>query len=196
MLKKLLVAALLGFQALVVAAPQAQATVPEWSVIRLQDKAEGYANCRQSPDGKSRVVATFREGTAVEAQYYNGTFTQIFQSSSFVPGARKARCYVSAPLVKPLNTDSVKGIIYGGSYKMTEGFGIRCRKYPGLEAPSVRNISKGTALTISTIGLDTTNQTWGRTQFGCYVIGEPLYLQWTGQGENPNSACHYMKEGC
>lgn len=196
MLKQFMLAGLVGLQLAVLAAPKAQAVVPEWSVIRLQDKATGLANCRVKPDGKSQIVATFREGTAVEAQYYNGTFTQVFQSSSFASGARKANCYVSAPLVKPLNVNSVKGVVYGGTYTVTEGFGLRCRKYPGLEAPTVRTIAKGTKVTISNIGLDSTNQTWGRTQFGCDIIAEPLYLKWAGTGEDPNTMCHYMKEGC
>jgi hypothetical protein len=185
---------LLALQLGLLASP-ARAVVPEWNVVRLQDKSSAV-NCRVKPDNSSRVVAIFREGTAVEAQYYDGKSVQIFQSSSFVPGARRAHCFMSASLVKPLDTDNVRGFVYGGDYRVATILPLGCRTFPGTEAPLTRRFARGTQVNIRTIGFDSKLQAWGRTEFGCYVIAQKSSLTRVGPGESPDAMCHYLKDPC
>lgn len=195
MVKRVLAALSAAALSVVFTGGAARATVPEWHLVRLNDKTS-LLNCRERPSTRSRVVGTIREGTALELQAYDGKFSLVTRSTSGGNGAGVSNCYVSTIFVAPVDAERLFGIIYSGRYEITAS-GLNCRKYPGPTAPAVgAPIRRGVTLRVGEVGFDNRGQSWLRTDRGCYVVGDPAYLQWRGFGEDPNTMCDYIKDEC
>jgi len=180
-----------GLQIAFVGAQAAQATVPEWHLVRLNDKAKGFLHCRENPSKSARSIASFREGTALEVTAVDGEFGRVTRSSKGDSG-----CYVALQFLQKADVDHLYGILYKGRYEVTAS-SLTCRSFPGINAPVFGSaIPKGRTIDSVGVGFDFGGQSWLQLNNGCFVVGDPNYLQWRGAGEDPNTMCHYMKENC